>query len=177
MVPISWTLEWERSPLVVKYSREQRLRAVRLYEQYDRSAASVISELGYPSQPMLARWHRAWVEAGRDDGRSLDDGRGGTLHPGAEACGGRPLPAAWTMSAAHAARAGLSEPRGAGALDRRVGAGPAPAASRAGGRGDTASGGGAVRVRGGDQPSDRRGAGRERRCRAKLEAHDAFARR
>ncbi len=46
VVPISWTLEWERSPLVVKYSREQRLRAVRLYEQYDRSAASVISELG-----------------------------------------------------------------------------------------------------------------------------------
>ena len=66
---------------MVKYSREQRLRAVRLYEQYDRSAASVISELGYPSQPMLARWHRAWVEAGRDDGRSLDDGRGERYTP------------------------------------------------------------------------------------------------
>ncbi|MBS6344422.1 MAG: IS3 family transposase [Bifidobacterium pseudolongum] len=66
---------------MVKYSREQRLRAVRLYEQYDRSAASVISELGYPSRPMLARWHRAWVEAGRDDGRPLDDGRGERYTP------------------------------------------------------------------------------------------------
>ena len=50
---------------MVKYTREQRLRAVRLYEQYDRSAASVINELGYPSRQMLVRWHRAWVEAGR----------------------------------------------------------------------------------------------------------------
>lgn len=66
---------------MVKYTREQRLRAVRLYEQYDRSAASVINELGYPSREMLARWHRAWVEAGRDDGRSLDDGRGDRYTP------------------------------------------------------------------------------------------------
>ena len=56
VVPISWTLWWERSPLMVKYTREQRLRAVRLYEQYDRSAASVINELGYPSRQMLVRW-------------------------------------------------------------------------------------------------------------------------
>ncbi|MEF2736861.1 MAG: transposase, partial [Bifidobacterium choerinum] len=63
VVPISWTLEWERSPLVVKCTREQRLRAVRLYERYDRSAASVTDELGYPSRGMLAQWHRAWVEA------------------------------------------------------------------------------------------------------------------
>ena len=41
---------------MVKYTREQRLRAVRLYEQYDRSAASLINELGYPSRMMLARW-------------------------------------------------------------------------------------------------------------------------
>lgn len=31
---------------MVKYTREQRLRAVRLYERYDRSAASVVNELG-----------------------------------------------------------------------------------------------------------------------------------
>ena len=67
---------------MVKYTREQRLRAVRLYEQYDRSAASVINELGYPSRQMLVRWHRAWVEAGRDDGGSLGDGRGERYTPG-----------------------------------------------------------------------------------------------
>lgn len=61
---------------MARYTREQRLRAVRLYERYDRSAASVINELGYPSRGMLAQWHRAWVEAGRDDGGSLGDGRG-----------------------------------------------------------------------------------------------------
>ena len=38
------------------YTREQRLRAVRVYERYDRSAASVINELGYPSHEVLARW-------------------------------------------------------------------------------------------------------------------------
>ncbi len=50
VVPIFWTLWWERSPLMVKYTREQRLRAVRLYERYDRGAASVINELGCPSR-------------------------------------------------------------------------------------------------------------------------------
>ena len=61
---------------MARYTREQRLRAVRLYERYDRSTASAINELGYPSRGMLARWHRAWVEAGCDGGGSLDDGRG-----------------------------------------------------------------------------------------------------
>ena len=67
---------------MVKYTREQRLRAVRLYERYDRSTASVINELGCPSRQMLVRWHRAWVEAGRDDGGSLGDGRGERYTPG-----------------------------------------------------------------------------------------------
>ncbi len=67
---------------MVKYTREQRLRAVRLYERYDRGAASVINELGCPSRQMLVRWHRAWVEAGRDDGGSLGDGRGERYTPG-----------------------------------------------------------------------------------------------
>lgn len=31
---------------MVRYSRERRLRAVRLYERYDCSAVSVIDELG-----------------------------------------------------------------------------------------------------------------------------------
>ena len=60
----------------MKYTSEQRLRAVRVYRQYDRSATSVTDGLGYPSRGMLARWYREWVGAARDDGRSLDDGRG-----------------------------------------------------------------------------------------------------
>ena len=60
---------------MVRYSRERRLRAVRLYERYDCSAVSVIDELGYPSGEMLTRWHRARVGAGCDGG-SLGDGRG-----------------------------------------------------------------------------------------------------
>ena len=58
---------------MVKYTREQRLRAVRLYERYGRSAVAVIDELGYPSGQTLAVWHRLWVRAGRDDGESLGD--------------------------------------------------------------------------------------------------------
>lgn len=177
VVQESWTLEWERSPLVARYTREQRLRAVRVYERYDRSAASVINELGYPSRGMLAQWHRAWVEAGRDGGGSLGDGRGGTLHVRSETRRRRSLSAAWAVSAAHPARAGVSEPRGVGALGRRAGAGTAQVVARAGGRADGAAGGGGVCVRGGYQSPDRRGAGRERRRRAKLEAHHAFARR
>lgn len=63
----------------MRYLREQGLRAVRLYEQYDRSVASVTDDLWYPSRGMLARWYRAWVEASCDDGSSLGDGRGNLL--------------------------------------------------------------------------------------------------
>ncbi len=61
---------------MAKYTREQRLRAVRLYERYDCSAMSVINELRHPFRWTLACWHRVWIEAARDGGESLDDGRG-----------------------------------------------------------------------------------------------------
>lgn len=41
------------------YTGNQRLRAMELYEQYDRSAMAVIHELGYPSHVMLRKWHKA----------------------------------------------------------------------------------------------------------------------
>lgn len=66
---------------MVKYTRGRGF-VRRLYERYDRSAAAVINELGYPSRQMLTRWHRAWVEAGRDDDGSLGDGRGERYMPG-----------------------------------------------------------------------------------------------
>ena len=40
------------------YSKEQRDRAVDLYERYDFSPTAVIHELGYPSEPSLKAWHR-----------------------------------------------------------------------------------------------------------------------
>jgi hypothetical protein len=70
-----------RSPLVVKYTREQRLRAMRLYERYDCRAVSVINELGHSSKEMLACRHCVWVEVGRDDGESLGDGQGERYTP------------------------------------------------------------------------------------------------
>ena len=83
---------------MVKYTREQRLRAVRLYERYGRSAVAVIDELGSmgagrPRRRQIAR-RQAWR----------------TLHTGAEAGGGRALSRAWQVPAAHDAGVGLSKP-------------------------------------------------------------------
>lgn len=44
------------------YSREERLKAIELYIRYERSAASVIHELGYPDPRMLAKWYKAYLE-------------------------------------------------------------------------------------------------------------------
>ena len=44
------------------YSREKRLQAVELYILYERSAAAVIHELGYPDPRMLAKWYKAHLE-------------------------------------------------------------------------------------------------------------------
>lgn len=38
------------------YSREERMKAVKLYFQYDRQVAPVLRELGYPSRGALRRW-------------------------------------------------------------------------------------------------------------------------
>ena len=51
--------------IVARYSREQRRRAVELYERYEHSAADVIRELGYPSKEALRMWHRDWLEERR----------------------------------------------------------------------------------------------------------------
>jgi len=46
------------------YSYEDRLRAVKLYIQYDLSAASVIQELGYPDRHSLVAWYKEYVAHG-----------------------------------------------------------------------------------------------------------------
>ena len=42
----------------MKYSKEQRDRAVDLYVKYECCAADVIRELGYPSRTILYVWYR-----------------------------------------------------------------------------------------------------------------------
>lgn len=46
------------------YSYEQRMEAVELYLQYDKSAYAVIRDLGYPSFNMLKLWYREFLENG-----------------------------------------------------------------------------------------------------------------
>lgn len=46
------------------YSYEKRIKAVKLYIQYDRSVAAVRRELGYPSPNMLLCWYAEYVENG-----------------------------------------------------------------------------------------------------------------
>ena len=41
------------APLMAKYGKEQRYRAVDLYIKYERNAAGAIRELGYPSRGSL----------------------------------------------------------------------------------------------------------------------------
>ena len=58
---------------MARYSREQRERAVGLYERYGHSAADVIRELGYPSRGALRIWYRDWLEERRT---GIPSGRG-----------------------------------------------------------------------------------------------------
>ena len=66
VVTFSWT-SWPGGapPLMAKYSKEQRDRAVDLYIRYERCAADVIHELGYPSRGMLPVWYRERLEEER----------------------------------------------------------------------------------------------------------------
>ena len=50
---------------MAKYSREQRGRAVDLYIKYERCAADVIRELGYPSKVTLLSWYADRLEEER----------------------------------------------------------------------------------------------------------------
>jgi transposase InsO family protein/transposase-like protein len=44
------------------YSREERMKAIELYLKYDKSAADVVHELGYPCHKSLPRWYRAYLK-------------------------------------------------------------------------------------------------------------------
>lgn len=43
------------------YSREQRMKAIRLYIKYDKCRVDVIRELGYPSRNLLTLWYKAFL--------------------------------------------------------------------------------------------------------------------
>ena len=58
------------------YSYEDKTRAIELYLRYDRSAAAVINELGYPNRHTLRLWHMEFPEngdLGRGRHRRYDD--------------------------------------------------------------------------------------------------------
>lgn len=58
---------------MAKYSREQRDRAVDLYIKYERCAADVIRELGYPGKGVLLSWYADRLEEERT---GVPSGRG-----------------------------------------------------------------------------------------------------
>lgn len=95
---------------MAKCSREQRDRAVDLYIRYERCAADVIRELGYPSRGMLPVWYRERLEEERTGVRPLQARRTlQALRGRAEAGRGGPLPRTRQASETHHARARLSE--------------------------------------------------------------------
>ena len=138
----------EENPLMAKYSKEQRDRAVDLYIKYEHSAADVIHELGYPSKGALLSWYADRLEEERtgvpsrrgeryrrysDEQKQaavdhyLEYGRGG----------GRGSAGAGMVEARpYHADAGISEKQGAAhGVDRRARARPAQAEARARARG------------------------------------------
>lgn len=44
------------------YSREDRIRAVKLWLKYDKSPTAVVLELGYPSIKMLRTWSKEYLQ-------------------------------------------------------------------------------------------------------------------
>lgn len=46
------------------YSYDDRIRAVKLYIQYGKSAATTVRKLGYPSRKNLRRWYRTYARTG-----------------------------------------------------------------------------------------------------------------
>ncbi|MGI6162731.1 MAG: hypothetical protein ACOYEQ_02235 [Bacillota bacterium] len=44
------------------YSREKRMKAIKLYIKYDKCAADVINKLGYPDRKSLRNWYKAYLE-------------------------------------------------------------------------------------------------------------------
>ena len=95
---------------MARYSREQRRRAVELYERYEHSAADVIRELGYPSKGALLMWYRDWLEE-RRTGDPLQSWRAlCEVHGWSEARGGGALPGAWQASEQDHTPNGVSQP-------------------------------------------------------------------
>lgn len=62
VVTFSWTPDREEPPLMARYSKEQRDRAVDLYIKCERNAADAIRELGYPSRGSLWIWRKDRLE-------------------------------------------------------------------------------------------------------------------
>ena len=58
------------------YSYDDRLRAVKLYIQYSKSATDTIRELGYPSRKNLRRWYRSQIETGGAAGAVFSEAEG-----------------------------------------------------------------------------------------------------
>lgn len=79
---------------MAKYSREQRDRAVDLYIKYERCAADVIRELGYPSKGVLLSWYADRLAARyRGDGFTVPATRTDRLYLGhADHCLSGPFP-------------------------------------------------------------------------------------
>ena len=46
------------------YSYEERMKAVRLYVEYNHSGAAAVRKLGYPTRRTLREWHKEYVESG-----------------------------------------------------------------------------------------------------------------
>ena len=46
------------------YSYEERMKAVRLYIEYDHRGAAAVRKLGYPTRRTLRDWHREYLESG-----------------------------------------------------------------------------------------------------------------
>lgn len=46
------------------YSYEERMKAVRIYMQYDHRATAAMRKLGYPTRKSLREWHREFLESG-----------------------------------------------------------------------------------------------------------------
>ena len=158
----------------MKYSGEQRERAVDLCIKYEHSAADVIHELGYPSGEALRIWYGERLEEertgvpskrGKRYRRYSDEQKRIAVDHYLEY--GRRL--SRTMR-----QLGVSEEQGAAhGVDRRAGARPTQAASRAGARGAEAGGGGGGRVRQAEVARGGRRTGRGGVGREKLETADA----
>jgi len=44
------------------YSREKRMKAIKLYIKYDKGTADVIRELGYPNPKSLRAWFKVYLK-------------------------------------------------------------------------------------------------------------------